>query len=327
MLRNYAVLHDAALLHQEQSQGEPRAKWLPWPQAEQRMFTAAQETPATLRDLKNHSLHQTALGCFGGNQRYFLLPLISMAPWPLVFDRRRRSRSRSRSGSLIAGVVRRQRCQRICRCSTATKAVAETAGGDWRSVREITGKLWNRELSSSAGSAVVLVWPNQAFLCAQVKMSCWVHQMRFQKEFGDQHFQRPASEIWDTLHAPSFQVAGEWLASVCWLVYWVYWSTIPSLSCRYGRSVLVMEVVDLDKQLWEVKAARGVILVFRLNPVAARCWEAPACHWIVSQHLASVCYAFERQSLSAKNMLEAERMEVLGNACRELASSRYCQWA
>jgi len=114
-------------------------------------------------------------------------------PWPLVFDRRRRSRSRSRSGSLIAGVVRRQRCQRICRCSTATKAVAETAGGDWRSVREITGKLcqklWNRELSSSA---VVLVWPNQAFLCAQVKMSCWVHQMRFQKEFGDQHFQRPA---------------------------------------------------------------------------------------------------------------------------------------
>ena len=68
-----------------------------------------------------------------------LLPLISMAPWPLVFDRRRRSRSRSRSGSLIAGVGRRQRCQRICRCSTATKAVAETAGGDWRSVREITG--------------------------------------------------------------------------------------------------------------------------------------------------------------------------------------------
>jgi hypothetical protein len=79
---------------------------------------------------------------------------------------------------------------------------------------------------------------------------------------------------------------------------------------------LVMEVVDPDKQLWEVKAARAVILVFR-------CFQIEPCRCQVLRSsslpldsLATVCYAFERQSLSAKNMLEAERMAVSGRENR-----------
>ena len=96
-----------------------------------------QETPETLRISQRSEKPSPASNCsgylrvsrscFSGNQHYFL-----------VFNRRRRSRSRSRSGSLIARLVPAQRCQRIGECSTATKAVAEIAGGDGRSVRGIT---------------------------------------------------------------------------------------------------------------------------------------------------------------------------------------------
>ena len=212
MLRNYAVLHDAALLHQEQSQGEPRAKWLPWPQAED--VHSSRNTSDSQRSEKSQRSGPCIKLLWVFSVETSATSYFPSFRWPLVFDRRRRSRSRSRSGSLIAGVVRRQRCQRICRCSTSTKAVAETAGGDWRSVREITGKLWNRELSSSA---VVLVWPNQAFLCAQVKMSCWVHQMRFQKEFGDQHFQAQLRKSETPFMRPVFKwLENDWYPFVDW---------------------------------------------------------------------------------------------------------------